>query len=41
MNKIITYKNSFIIQKELRKLTNILKENIFNNNGLLFAGDNV
>ena len=37
MNKIITYKNSFIIQKELRKLINILKENIFNNNGLLFG----
>ena len=37
MNKIITYKNSFIVQKELRKLINILKENIFNNNGLLFG----
>lgn len=37
MNKIITYNNSFIIQKELRKLINILKENIFKNNGLLFG----
>lgn len=37
MNKIIIYKNSFIIQKELRKLINILKENIFKNNGLLFG----
>lgn len=37
MNKVITYKNSFIIQKELRKLINILKENIFKNNGLLFG----
>ena len=37
MNKIITYKNSFIVQKELRKLINILKENIFENNGILFG----
>lgn len=37
MNKIITYKNCFIIQKELRKLINILKENIFKNNGILFG----
>ena len=37
MNKIITYRNSFIIQKELRKLINILKENIFKNNGVLFG----
>lgn len=37
MNKIIIYKNSFIVQKELRKLINILKENIFENNGVLFG----
>jgi len=37
MNKIIRYKTSFIVQKELRKLINILKENIFENNGILFG----
>lgn len=36
-NKIITYKNSFIVQKELRKLVNIIKDNIFKNNGILFG----
>ena len=37
MNKIITYNNTFIIQKELRKLINILKEKMFYNNGILFG----
>ena len=37
MNKIIIYENSFIVQKELRKLINIIKENIFENNGVLFG----
>jgi hypothetical protein len=37
MNKIKIYKNTFIVQKELRKLINILKEKIFENNGVLFG----
>tara|TARA_B110001450_G_scaffold212532_1_gene204544 strand:- start:12936 stop:13910 length:975 start_codon:yes stop_codon:yes gene_type:complete len=37
MNKVKTYNNRFIVQKELRKLINIINERILYNNGILFG----